>query len=63
MSAAPQGSNITQGFAATGMVPQYSMGVAPQITAENVGVFSTQGMLPQSAVQIERSGDINVMRG
>jgi hypothetical protein len=26
-------------------------------------VFATQGMLPQSAVQLERSGDINVMRG
>lgn len=73
MSAAPQGSNIVQGFAATGMVPQYmtasnmglfsSMGLAPQITSENVGVFSTLGMVPQSAVQIERSGDINVMRG
>lgn len=49
MSATPQGSNIVQGFAATGMVPQY-------MTASNMG-------LPQSAVQIERSGDINVMRG
>lgn len=73
MSAAPQGSNIVQGFAATGMVPQYmtasnmglfsSMGLAPKITADNVGVFSTLGMVPQSAVHIERSGDINVMRG
>jgi hypothetical protein len=79
MSAAPQGSNIVQGFAATGMVPQYmtasNMGLfsnsgivspqiqAPQTTVDNVGVFSTLGMVPQSAVQIERSGDINVMRG
>jgi hypothetical protein len=65
MSAAPQGSNIVQGFAATGMVPQYmtanNMGLFP--TVDNVGVFSTLGMVPQSAVQIERSGDINVMRG
>jgi hypothetical protein len=73
MSAAPQGSNITQGFAATGMVPQYmtasnmglfsNVGMAPRPTVDNVGVFSTLGMVPQSAVQIERSGDINVMRG
>ena len=74
MSAAPQGSNIVQGFAATGMVPQYmtasnmglfsNLGVmGPQYTSNNVGVFATQGMLPQSAVQLERSGDINVMRG
>lgn len=73
MSAAPQGSNIVQGFAATGMVPQYmtasnmglfsSVGLAPKITADNAGVFSTLGMVPQTAVQIERSGDINVMRG
>ncbi|ADO00529.1 hypothetical protein WIV_gp185 [Wiseana iridescent virus] len=73
MSAAPQGSNVVQGFAATGMVPQYltannmglfsNLGVAPLATAENVGVFSTQGMVPQSIVQLERSGDINVMRG
>lgn len=56
MSAAPQGSNAVQGFAATGMVPQYS-------TTGDMGVFSTLGMVPQSAVQIERSGDINVMRG
>ena len=73
MSATPQGSNIVQGFAATGMVPQYmtasnmglfsSMGIAPQITADNVGVFSTLGMIPQTAVAVERSGDINVMRG
>jgi hypothetical protein len=74
MSAAPQGSNIVQGFAATGMVPQYmtagnmglfsNLGVmGPQYTSNNAGVFATQGMLPQSAVQLERSGDINVMRG
>jgi hypothetical protein len=74
MSAAPQGSNIVQGFAATGMVPQYTtasnmglfsnLGVmGPQYTSNNVGVFATQGMLPQSAVQLERSGDINVARG
>ena len=70
MSAAPQGSNLVQGFAATGMVPQYmtasNMGLfsnAPKVTADNVGIFSTLGMVPQSAVQIERSGDINVMRG
>jgi len=61
MSSAPQGSNIVQGFAATGMVPQYL--TAPQATVDNVGVFSTLGMVPQSAVQLERSGDINVMRG
>lgn len=58
MSAAPQGSNAVQGFAATGMVPQYNTS-----QQENIGVFSTLGMLPQSAVQIERSGDVNVMRG
>jgi hypothetical protein len=70
MSAAPQGSNIVQGFAATGMVPQYMTGIAPpplqlapQSTVDNVGIFSSLGMLPQGAVQIERSGDINVMRG
>lgn len=70
MSAAPQGSNIVQGFAATGMVPQYmtasNMGLfsnVPQTTVDNVGVFSSLGMVPQTAVQIERSGDINVMRG
>lgn len=70
MSAAPQGSNIVQGFAATGMVPQYmtatNMGLfpsTPQITANNVGVFSTMGMIPQNTVAVERSGDINVMRG
>jgi hypothetical protein len=77
MSAAPQGSNIVQGFAATGMVPQYmtasNMGMfsgyqspqllAPMPTVDNVGVFSSVGMVPQSAVQLERSGDINVMRG
>lgn len=61
MSAAPQGSNIVQGFAATGMVPQY-------MTASNAhlapyGVFSSMGMVPQNAVSVERSGDINVMRG
>lgn len=57
MSAAPQGSNVVQGFAATGMVPQYS-------TTSGLGsTFSTLGMVPQSAVQVERSGDINVMRG
>lgn len=63
MSAAPQGSNITQGFAATGMVPQY-------MTAGNMGLFSNVnngfsnlGMVPQTSVQLERSGDINVMRG
>jgi len=56
MSAAPQGSNLVQGFSATGMVPQYA-------TASNLGVFSSMGMVPQSAVQMERSGDINVMRG
>jgi len=60
MSAAPQGSNLVQGFAATGMVPSM---MAPSATTSNVGVFSTMGMVPQSAVQIERAGDINVMRG
>lgn len=59
MSAAPQGSNMVQGFAATGMVPSFD----GNHRTSNMGVFSTQGMLPQSAVQIERSGDINVMRG
>jgi hypothetical protein len=57
MSAAPQGSNAVQGFAATGMVPQYTNNTNLQ------GVFSTQGMVPQSIVQVERSGDVNVMRG
>jgi hypothetical protein len=65
MSAAPQGSNLVQGFAATGMVPNFQM--APSATAAAfeppVGVYSTMGMVPQSAVQIERAGDINVMRG
>ncbi|AHL67581.1 hypothetical protein DH26_gp088 [Chloriridovirus anopheles1] len=56
MSAAPQGSNITQGFAATGMVPQYT-------NASNTGIFSSMGMVPQNTVTMERSGDINVMRG
>lgn len=56
MSAAPQGSNLVQGFAATGMVPQYS-------TQYNADVFSNMGMVPQNTVAIERSGDINVMRG
>jgi hypothetical protein len=37
--------------------------MGPQYTSNNVGAFATQGMLPQSAVQLERSGDINVMRG
>lgn len=59
MSAAPQGSNVTQGFAATGMVPQYSFSGIDSLP----NVLSTQGMLQQSMVQIERSGDINVMRG
>lgn len=59
MSAAPQGSNVTQGFAATGMVPQYSFSGIDSLP----NVLSTQGMLQQSTVQIERSGDINVMRG
>jgi hypothetical protein len=65
MSAAPQGSNLVQGFAATGMVPNFQ--TAPSATAAAfeppVGVYSTMGMVPQSAVQIERAGDINVMRG
>lgn len=61
MSAAPQGSNAVQGFAATGMVPQFA--VPQQTVNENAGEFSTLGMLPQSTVQIDRSGDINVMRG
>lgn len=56
MSEAPQGSNLVQGFAATGMVPQY-------LTANNTAAFSTMGMIPQTTVAIERSGDINVMRG
>jgi len=56
MSAAPQGSNAVQGFAATGMVPQYA-------TASNMGLFSSMGMVPNQMVQTERSGDINVMRG
>lgn len=73
MSAAPQGSNLAQGFAATGMVPQYmtnenidvfsNVNRVPQVTSENVEVFSTLGMVPQSNVMVERSGDINVMRG
>lgn len=73
MSAAPQGSNLVQGFAATGMVPQYmtnenidvfsNVNRVPQVTSENVEVFSTLGMVPQSNVMVERSGDINVMRG
>ena len=62
MSAAPQGSNMVQGFAATGMVPSFD-DHQRQPQYSNMSVFSTQGMLPQSAVQIERSGDINVMRG
>lgn len=56
MSAAPQGSNLVQGLAATGMVPQFG-------SSGNAGVFSSVGMVPQSTVAIERSGDINVMRG
>jgi hypothetical protein len=39
MSAAPQGSNIVQGFAATGMVPQY-------MTASNMGLFANLGVAP-----------------
>jgi hypothetical protein len=73
MSAAPQGSNLVQGFAATGMVPQYmtpeNMNVfsninrMPQETSENVNMFSTLGMVPQTTTIVDRSGDINVMRG
>jgi Family of unknown function (DUF5850) len=58
MSAAPQGSNLVQGFAATGMVPQF--GTSNNV---NTSAFSNMGMIPQSTVGIERSGDINVMRG
>lgn len=54
MSAAPQGSNVVQGFAATGMVP--SMVV-------NFQKFSNMGLVSQNDVQIDRAGDINVMRG
>lgn len=50
MSAAPQGSNVTQGFAATGMVPSF--------TSTPGGMVATQNW-----VSVERSGDINVMRG
>lgn len=57
MSAAPQGSNLVQGFAATGMVPQFGA------SNTNASAFSSMGMIPQSTVGIERSGDINVMRG
>lgn len=39
MSAAPQGSNIVQGFAATGMVPQY-------MTESNMGLFANLGFAP-----------------
>lgn len=53
MSAAPQGSNVVQGLPATGMIPKYSA------TRELANI----GMVPQSTVNIGRSGDINVMRG
>jgi hypothetical protein len=62
MSAAPQGSNLVQGFAATGMVPQFGSSVS-SAAGSNAGVFSSMGMVPQSIVGVERSGDINVMRG
>lgn len=52
MSAAPQRPNFAQGFAATGMVPAF---------AQDAG-NSTQ-MVPQHLVSIQRSGDVNVMRG
>lgn len=61
MSAAPQGSNVVQGFSATGMIPQYTD--IPGVTLDNTGAFSNLGMVPQSSVMVERSGDINVMRG
>lgn len=51
MSAAPQGSNVAQGFGATGMVPQYSAD------------YSSLGLGSQYMTTVDRSGDINVMRG
>jgi hypothetical protein len=72
MSAAPQGSNLVQGFAATGMVPSFAENASnfaqyqylpPLRNGESAQVFSTQGMVPQNLVSIQRSGDVNVMRG
>ena len=60
MSAAPQGSNLVQGFAATGMIPQYTL-QTHKVRPTNA--FSNMGMIPQNTVAVERSGDINVMRG
>ena len=57
MSAAPQGSNVVQGFAATGMVPSMVVNNA------NFQKFSNMGLVSQNDVQIDRAGDINVMRG
>ena len=57
MSAAPQGSNVVQGFAATGMVPSMVVNNA------NFQKFSIMLLVSQNDVQIERAGDINVMRG
>jgi hypothetical protein len=55
MSAAPQGSNVTQGLPATGMIPQYN--------SSELSSFSTMGMVPQNNMLINRAGDVNVMRG
>lgn len=69
MSAAPQGSNLAQGFAATGMVPSFADNASNFAlpTLRNgepaVQAFSIQGMVPQNLVSIQRSGDVNVMRG
>ena len=55
MSAAPQGSNVVQGFAATGMVPSMVVNNA------NFQKFSNMGLVSQNDVQIDRAGDINVL--